>query len=217
MIIGINEHLFTQVIDAVPRWPLCPIHISEAFHTFLLETVFDTVIELFVSSGEGYEGCQAYLGTHTSRSDSRNTVTALFGEATPATISSFLHLAATHTLIIREAYKILPFASEVRAVWMSRFSCHINTNLYLSSPSSDAFSLHQDPHHVFALQLSGSKRWHYSCDNDKGMGTQTILMTETLCKSGDILFIPKGTPHRAEAVSDSVHISVSIEEHELPY
>jgi len=205
-----------QVIDTIPQWPPHPVHVQAGFNPVRFGSVFDSVITTFVKSGADYAGCQAYAGVHKSRNESRETVSTMFTGHNIPSASDFLQLAESCTLIIREAYKIIPFCSEVRNIWISQFPCHINTNLYLSLQTSDAFPAHQDPHHVFALQLTGSKKWYFStCESSEFHHTQTIPMTEVLCQSGDILFIPKGISHRAKAVDLSVHLSVSIEEDKI--
>jgi hypothetical protein len=205
-----------HAIDSIPRWPLYSLHIPGVLDPQCFGSVLDSVMATFVASGSSYTGCQAYADVHKSRDDSRKAVLALFAGQNVPTASEFLQLATTCTLIIREAYKILPIARELRNVWKSRFSCHINTNLYLSSPTSDAFPLHQDPHHVCALQLVGSKQW-WLCAGERSEvpHIQTNQSTEALCQPGDMLFIPKGTLHRAKAADISVHVSISVEEQVL--
>lgn len=209
----------TRMIDSIPRWPVCPIHLPRVVDPRCFGCIVGDVLSAFVVSGSTFSGCQAYSQTHKSRDYSRDAVLALFKNEHTPDITDFRDLVGRFTLIMREAYKIFPIAFELRSVWQSRFSCHINTNVYVSLPTSDAFAIHKDPHHVFAVQLAGSKRWRFSTNqsgqlDDSGSGSVSSNSdSELLCQEGDVLFIPKGIPHCAKANELSVHVSISIEEH----
>lgn len=106
-------------------------------------------------------------------------------------------------------------------------------NSYLS-PAGKGFGLHADDHPVWILQIEGSKRWWYSERSDlKGLlstvsfpgGVQwqrlpwaTVArpdetkFIETVLKPGDILYLPLGAWHRAEAVGGSLALTLA----ELP-
>jgi hypothetical protein len=213
---GIISDTLTRTIDSIPRWPVRPIHLPGVADPRCFGCIADEVLFAFVASGNSFSGCQAYSQAHKSRDDSREAVLALFRSENPPDKADFRDLAGRFTLIMREAYKILPIAIELRSAWQSRFSCHINTNVYLSLPTSDAFTNHKDPHHVFVVQLAGSKRWQLSSNqsgqNDDSGTRHGNSGSEIICQEGDVLFIPKGTPHCAKAEELSVHVSISIEE-----
>lgn len=206
----------TRTIDSIPKWPVCPIHLPRVIDPRCFGSIADEVLSTFVASGSTFSGCQAYCQTHKSRNDSRDAVLALFNNEHTPDITEFRDLVSKATLIIREAYKIYPIAFELRSVWQTRFSCHINTNVYVSLPTSDAFAMHKDPHQVFAVQLAGSKRWRFSTNQsgllDDSGSVRSNPDSELFCQEGDVLFIPKGTPHCAKADELSVHVSISIEE-----
>lgn len=209
----INYIALTRAIDSILPWPLEPVHMPGVLKPQSLDSIPEVVISAFMSLGKTCLGFQAFLCTHKSRDDSREAIIELFNRQKSPTADDFLELRSTSTLIIREAYKFLPFANNLRNVWLKRFSCHINTNVYASSPSSDAFPWHKDPHHVFALQLAGTKRWWLSKEHDGDFTRHSDQgAIEITSQIGDILFIPKGVPHRAQAAEMSVHISISVEE-----
>lgn len=209
----INHTALTRAIDSILPWPQGPVHLPGVLEPQSLDSIPEAVMSAFTSLGKTWPGFQAFLCTHKSRDDSRQAILELFNRQEPPNADDFIELMSTSTLIIREAYKFLPFADNLRKVWLNRFSCHINTNIYTSSPNSDAFPWHKDPHHVFALQLAGTKRWWLS-KKHAGDFPQYLDQesTEITSQIGDILFIPKGVPHRAQAAEMSVHISISVEE-----
>lgn len=202
-----------EAIDSIVKWPTIPIHIPQVLEKKSFESIIETIMSELLVSGQSYSGFQAYAHSHESRDDSRKAFLELFGEPFSPKEIDYLKLITSFTLIIREAYKILPIASELRSIWQSRFSSHVNTNIYMSSSTSEAFPLHQDPHHVFVLQLSGAKRWLFSSiQGDEKMMSSTRITSEIVSHSGDMIFIPKGVPHRAIAIDTSVHASISVEE-----
>ena len=96
-----------------------------------------------------------------------------------------------------------------------------SANLYLSQQGVAGLDLHFDDHDVFIVHLSGRKRWIVFDSSPHEMsgarseqnrvvpsGTPTI--DEELTE-GDVLYIPRGHWHRAEALSSSsVHVTVGI-------
>ena len=202
-----------KAIDSIEKWPMFPIYIPQV----LPQKSFDSVINIFTSeislTGRIYSGFQAYSSNHESRDDSRKEFLEWLENQSSSIEKDYSKLIKSSTLIIREAYKILPIALELRNIWKSRFPCHVNTNIYISSSTSDAFPLHQDPHHVFVLQLFGKKRWLFSdIQDDETIKNSPRIISEMVSESGDIIFIPKGVPHQARAIETSVHVSISVEE-----
>ena len=64
------------------------------------------------------------------------------------------------------------------------------------------------------VQLKGRKRWYISADppelavERKREGAPAMERYRTLeVREGDLLYLPRGTPHRVDALSDSIHIS----------
>lgn len=102
------------------------------------------------------------------------------------------------------------------------FSCHIQTNTYLTPPAEQGFRTHYDSHDVFILQIAGSKDWRLYGDPEdapfRGERFQGMTrpagepaMTFTL-NPGDGAYIPRGYYHDAVNSGDapSLHITVGL-------
>jgi lysine-specific demethylase/histidyl-hydroxylase NO66 len=102
------------------------------------------------------------------------------------------------------------------------FSCHIQTNIYLTPSGNQGFSPHYDNHDVFVMQIAGAKAWRlYGVPvetpfrgeqfelghHEPGPVTQEFTLSP-----GDCVYLPRGLMHDAENVGDepSLHITVGL-------
>src|SRR6185503_13682017 len=102
------------------------------------------------------------------------------------------------------------------------FSCHVQTNIYLTPSGNQGFPIHYDNHDVFVMQVSGAKAWRlYGVpveipfrgeqfqlgQHDPGPVTQQFTLNP-----GDCVYVPRGMMHDAENVGDepSLHITVDM-------
>jgi hypothetical protein len=105
-------------------------------------------------------------------------------------------------------------------------------NAYLS-PDGGGFGLHLDDHPVCILQIEGQKRWWYSQEPalpavlsniafPKQLDTLKLPwvtvtrpreqdLTEVVLSPGDILYLPKGCWHRAQAIDGSLALTLAME------
>ena len=123
---------------------------------------------------------------------------------------------------------ITNFSQHFRQMGKFYFNCYL-------SPEGKGFGLHADDHPVWILQIEGSKRWFYS---ETSSGLKRLVSTvsfpngvqvqrlpwgivvrpdeskfkETVLNPGDILYLPAGAWHRAEAVGASLALTLA----ELP-
>lgn len=94
-------------------------------------------------------------------------------------------------------------------------------NAYITPPGSQGFVAHYDEHDVLILQIQGSKIWHLYNGADvpphqmcrrqavdqAGLPSPTDIRLE----AGDMLYLPRGRVHAAEATSEpSVHLTIGI-------
>ncbi|MHA6288874.1 cupin domain-containing protein [Maricaulis sp. CAU 1757] len=102
------------------------------------------------------------------------------------------------------------------------FSCHVQTNIYLTPPNNQGFKTHYDDHDVFVMQVSGEKKWRlYETplanpyrgegfrpgDHDIGEPSEEFVL-----KAGECLYLPRGLMHDAETHGEvpSLHITLGL-------
>ena len=107
------------------------------------------------------------------------------------------------------------------------FSCHMQTNIYLTPQSDDGignqgFPPHYDNHDVFVMQISGAKAWRlygapvetpYRGERfELGRHEPGAVTQEFTLSAGDCVYIPRGLMHDAENVGGepSLHITVGL-------
>jgi bifunctional lysine-specific demethylase and histidyl-hydroxylase NO66 len=94
-------------------------------------------------------------------------------------------------------------------------------NAYITPPGSQGFVAHYDEHDVLVLQIQGSKVWHLydgadvppheMCRREAVDQAGLPLPTDIRLEVGDVLYLPRGRVHAAEATSESsVHLTVGI-------
>jgi ribosomal protein L16 Arg81 hydroxylase len=105
-------------------------------------------------------------------------------------------------------------------------------NCYLS-PDGAGFDLHLDDHPVCILQIEGQKRWWYSPEpalpavlsnisfpkNRQTLQLPWVTVTrprpeelaEVVLSPGDLLYLPKGSWHRAQAIGESLALTLAMQ------
>ena len=101
------------------------------------------------------------------------------------------------------------FRDVLRKQWLSLDTLYFNCYY---SPDGQGFDTHFDPQSVWVLQIDGRKRWRFSATPavrfpvlgaNRASGAQTPVLETLECvdlEPGDLLFLPPGTWHRAEAL-----------------
>lgn len=138
--------------------------------------------------------------------------------------------AAPSYRVIEQAYRdgytvvLNDLQRRVDAVaWLCRrlersFFCRANVNLYWSPPGQAALLPHYDDDDVIILQLEGNKLWKSYPARDRLPTGRSAYHLGDLgdpgdheLLAGDILYLPRGTPHEALAVgAGSMHLTVSL-------
>jgi ribosomal protein L16 Arg81 hydroxylase len=94
-------------------------------------------------------------------------------------------------------------------------------NAYFTPPDSQGFTPHADDHDVLILQIRGSKIWHLydgadrapheMCRKEPVVIASLPSPTDVRMEVGDVLYLPRGRVHAAEATSEvSVHLTVGL-------
>jgi ribosomal protein L16 Arg81 hydroxylase len=108
----------------------------------------------------------------------------------------------------------------------ARLGAKVQSNLYCSWETHQAFPTHFDTHEVFALHVAGEKVWRIfegRLDNpiandafknvDEGFNAahRGELLEEVTLRPGDVLYIPRGQYHDALASSEGcIHLSFGV-------
>ena len=131
------------------------------------------------------------------------------------------------TIILPQFHELVFNLGEFCRALEEVFTCHVQTNIYLTPRSIDGtanqgFPPHYDNHDVFVMQISGAKAWRiYGTpvatpfrgerfeigQHEAGEPTQTFTL-----KAGDCLYMPRGVMHDAENSGEepSLHITVGL-------
>lgn len=102
------------------------------------------------------------------------------------------------------------------------FSCHVQTNTYLTPPSSQGFRTHYDNHDVLVIQIEGEKAWRlhdqpvaipYRGEGfEPGVYPVGELSETFVLRAGDCAYVPRGLMHDAATSGDkpSLHITCGL-------
>lgn len=97
----------------------------------------------------------------------------------------------------------------------------IQVNLHAGFATSRGFDTHWDGHDVFAIQIAGRKMWRMFGVTDEAPlavppeqkhGAPTQVSWEGVLETGDVLYIPRGYWHSAQALDDvSLHLTFAVQ------
>ncbi len=103
------------------------------------------------------------------------------------------------TLVLQSLHRTVSSVGSFVTALQDEISHPVQANAYLTPPGATGLAEHADLHDVFALQLHGSKQWWVD-----GLGDVTV-------HSGDVLYVPRGTRHRAATGSaTSLHLTIGV-------
>lgn len=128
----------------------------------------------------------------------------------PALVDS---ISGSETLRILGVNRFDNQLAQLCASFGSAIRKRTSANLYITPSKSQGSILHTDPHDVATIQLLGEKYWQLP----SGLENQ-IEQIDTSdghpvarARTGDLLFMPKGTEHAAFTQQDiSVHLTIGI-------
>jgi bifunctional lysine-specific demethylase and histidyl-hydroxylase NO66 len=129
--------------------------------------------------------------------------------------------AAGHTIVLDTVQRyVRTIASLLHAIEVElNFAAQVNA--YFTPPGSQGFIAHPDDHDTLILQIHGSKIWHLYDGVDvaphllpRHEPADTAALpppTDVLLQAGDVLYVPRGRVHAAEATSEvSVHLTLGL-------
>jgi len=92
----------------------------------------------------------------------------------------------------------------VQELFRKTFEKHVNINMYMTPPYSQALSRHNDTMDVFILQIKGTKHWFLYEGDD-------CIIHHVILKSGSMMYLPSGITHEAKTYEqESHHITIGI-------
>jgi lysine-specific demethylase/histidyl-hydroxylase NO66 len=126
------------------------------------------------------------------------------------------------TIILQQAHQFEPALARFCRGLEHVFSCHVQTNIYLTPPNAQGFRTHFDNHDVFVIQIEGEKLWRlYDKPVDTPYRGEQFVSEkhapgEKRCEftlhAGDCVYVPRGMMHDAITSGDSpsLHITVGL-------
>jgi len=132
-----------------------------------------------------------------------------------------LHRAGA-TIILQQAHQLEPALGRFCRALEYVFSCHVQTNLYLTPPNAQGFRTHYDNHDVLIAQIEGEKLWRlYDKPIDTPFRGEAFeagkfesgeLKQEFVLKAGDCAYVPRGLMHDAitSGTEPSLHVTVGL-------
>jgi bifunctional lysine-specific demethylase and histidyl-hydroxylase NO66 len=126
-----------------------------------------------------------------------------------------------YTIVLESIHRyVRAIASLLHAIEVElNFATQVNA--YFTPPESQGFVPHYDEHDVLIMQLRGSKIWHLYDGIDvapraalrhEPVAADALPSPTDVClEVGDVLYLPGGRVHAAEATSEvSVHLTVGV-------
>lgn len=121
-----------------------------------------------------------------------------------------------HTVRIPEVATLTPaLAQFVRALELL-LEKPVDAAAFWSAQGAGA-PVHYDEHDIIAIQLVGRKRWFVSSDAPtlanpwKRVGERPPSLDRHVTidmEPGDLLYLPRGTPHTVQSTDESIHLSI---------
>jgi len=185
--------------------PGCRIDLDE-FYTLLRTRTWPDKLS-FVQNGE-----------HKTNAELRN---KLLDAQDQLTLDKLVAIRAARTTVV--VHRIDRFHLGIRDVIFQLRKSGLftaNANAYFTPANAQGFLPHWDTHDVFVVQIAGTKHWHLAGEPSINVPTEHDAHrvydgytfdteTELDLKPGEVLYIPRGFGHYAQALeSDSLHITI---------
>lgn len=128
------------------------------------------------------------------------------------------HFGLGATLVLDAVELLVPAVGSLCERLAASLSCPVDAVAFLTPPGRKGLAAHIDDEDVFVLQLSGSKRWTVHEQLRPVPLTPGALPASALgpvaltplLEPGDVLYVPRGTPHHAESTGGHcLHLSLA--------
>ena len=131
-----------------------------------------------------------------------------------------------NTVVLQGLHRLWPPVIDFAGALTTDLGHPVQVNSYITPRSSTGFSAHYDVHDVFALQITGEKRWRIHPPvhldplrdqpwtdrrSDVAARATEAPCLEAVLRPGDALYLPRGYLHAAEALGEvSIHLTVGV-------
>ncbi|MFE5774168.1 cupin domain-containing protein [Streptomyces sp. NPDC056485] len=128
------------------------------------------------------------------------------------------HFGLGATVVLDAVELLVPAVGALCERLAASLSCPVDAVAFLTPPDRKGLAPHIDDEDVFVLQLSGSKQWTVHEQLRPVPLTPGALPPAALgpvaltplLEPGDVLYVPRGTPHHAESTGGhSLHLSLA--------
>lgn len=120
-----------------------------------------------------------------------------------------------HTVRVPDLLALSPTAARMARALEAIFFVPVDASLFWSIDRAKA-KVHYDDNDIIVVQLTGTKRWFVSTDlpglnnvwKDAAAGPTVMPNYRTVdLSSGDLIYVPRGTPHSVESSGTCLHIT----------
>lgn len=120
-----------------------------------------------------------------------------------------------HTVRVPDLLALSPAAARMARALEAVFMVPVDASLFWSIDRARA-KIHYDDNDIIVVQLTGTKRWFVSTDppglnnvwKDAAAGPTVMPNRRTVDLSlGDLIYVPRGTPHSVESSGTCLHIT----------
>jgi len=198
-------------------WEKKPLHLKRSDPSFY-KSVFSTkAFDKIIREQRVLYGKNLDVTSYDGKRETHNPVGRVF----PAVLWDFYNNGCSIRMLNPQTFH--------NGVWrlcstlQDHFHNMVGANVYLTPPGTQGFAPHWDDVEVFMLQLEGKKHWkiysprskeetlpRFSSGNFEQNEVGTPLLEVDL-EPGDMIYMPRGTIHQGNCLSDehSLHITIS--------
>lgn len=138
--------------------------------------------------------------------------------ANPEAILKYYNEGAT--IVISYAQLTIPNLTKACITLEQTLKIPFQTNIYITPPNAQGFSIHYDTHDIFLVQIKGAKTWRFY-DTGESLPTKQQsfthspeLIKELNITAGDVLYLPRGVVHEAFSTTNAtIHVNFSCNPH----
>src|ERR1700742_2096762 len=163
-----------------------------------------------------YERLGPKLGCHAANPLGPPPPTEMLADAEALKRKVEAYHALAYTVRLPAMRSIVPEIARIVRALEVQFHQPAEAEIFWSRGDARA-PVHYDECDIIVVQLKGRKRWFISEEgtelpnawHNAGYGAAQLGRHATVeVEPGDLIYLPRGTPHRVDALADSIHVSI---------